>query len=81
MLKVISWFGIGLLWEKNIFSLAGVAQWIENQTENQRVASSIPSKGTYLCYGPGPQWGVFERQPYIDVSLFLPPFPSLKINK
>ena len=31
----------------------------------------------------GPQYGAHERQQHIDVSLplFLPPFPSLKINK
>ena len=53
------------------------------QAGNQRVASSIPSQGTCLGCGPGPQWAPPERQPHIDVSLplFLPPLPSLKINK
>ena len=39
--------------------------------------------GTCLGCRPGPQWGAYERQPHNDVSLslFLPPFPSLKINK
>ena len=62
---------------------AGVAQWIDHWPANQRVASSIPSQGTCLGCGPGPQWGALERQPHTDVSLplFLPPFPSLKINK
>ena len=36
-------------------ALAGVAQWIEHQTVNQRVASSIPSQGTCLGFGPGAQ--------------------------
>ena len=36
-------------------ALAGVAQWIECQTANQRVTSSIPSQGTCLGCGPGPQ--------------------------
>ena len=65
------------------WTLAGVAQWIECHPENQRVAGLIPSQGTYLGFGPGPQWGAHERQPHIDVSLllFLLPFPSLKINK
>ena len=39
---------------KNQFlALAGVAQWIERQTANQRVASLIPSQGTCLACGPG----------------------------
>ena len=62
-------------------ALAGVAQGIELWPANQEVACSIPSQGTCLGCGPGPQLGVCERQ-LIDVSLpfFLPPFPSLKIN-
>ena len=49
------------------------------QAANQRVTGSIPSQGTCLGCGPGPQWGPRERQPHIDVSLplFFPPFPSL----
>ncbi|XP_053525726.1 glycosyltransferase 1 domain-containing protein 1 isoform X8 [Artibeus jamaicensis] len=35
--------------------LAGVAQWIECRPLNQRVSSSIPSRGTCLGCGPGPQ--------------------------
>ena len=60
-------------------SLASVAQWIESQPVKQRVACSIPSQGTCLGCGPGPQWGACERQPHIDVSLplFLLLFPSL----
>ena len=46
----------------------------------QRVAGSIPSQGTCLGCGPGPQWGPSDRQPHIDVSLplFVPPFPLSK---
>ena len=36
-------------------ALAGVAQWIERQPVNQRVTGLIPSQGTCLGYGPGPQ--------------------------
>ena len=36
-------------------ALAGVAQWIECQPANQRAAGSIPSQGTCLGCGPGPQ--------------------------
>ena len=57
-------------------ALPYVAQWIECKLVNQRVASSIPTQGTCLGCGPGPQWGTHKRQPHIDVSLFLPPFPS-----
>ena len=39
----------------SISALAGVAQWIEHQPANQRVAHSIPSQGTCLGCGPGPQ--------------------------
>ena len=37
------------------FALAGVAQWIECWPVSQRVASPIPSQGTCLGCGPGPQ--------------------------
>ena len=60
-------------------ALAGVAQWIEHGPEKQRVTGLIPSQETCLGCRPGPQWGVQERQPQIDVSLrlFFPPsFPS-----
>ena len=36
-------------------ALAGVAQWIECWPANQRVSGSIPSQGTCLGFGPGPQ--------------------------
>ena len=55
--------------------LAGVAQWTEHWPVNQRVISSIPSQGTCLGYGPGPQLGAQGRQRHSDVSL--PPFPSV----
>ena len=55
-----------------ISALAGVAQWIEHQPANQRVAGSIPHQGIYLGCRPGPQWGACKRQPYIDVSLCSP---------
>ena len=37
------------------FALAGVAQWIEHRPVNQRITGSIPSQGTRLGCGPGPQ--------------------------
>ena len=60
-------------------ALAGVAQWIEHQPVNQRVTSSVPSQGTCLGCGPGPQLGSHKKQSHIDVSLplFLLPFPLL----
>ena len=48
-------------------ALPGVAQWIECQPVNQKVAGSIPSQGTSLGCGPGTQLGTCEKQP-IDVS-------------
>ena len=64
-------------------SLVGVAEWIKYRPVNQRVAGLIPSQGTCLGCRPGPQYGVSERQPHIDVSLSLSPslLLSLKINK
>ena len=62
-----------------VCTLAGVAQWFEHQPANQRVTSLIPSQGTGLGCGPGPQQGTHERQLHIEVSLllFLPPSPFL----
>ena len=64
-------------------ALASVAQWTECRPENQRVAGLIPSWDTCLGCRPGPQWGARVGQPHTDISLplFLPPFPSLNINK
>ena len=36
-------------------ALAAMVQWTERLPANQRVAGSIPSQGTYLGGGPGPQ--------------------------
>ena len=41
--------------QEDILALAGVAQWIECQPVNQRVASSIPSQGKCLGCWAGPQ--------------------------
>ena len=62
-------------------ALVGVAQWIECWPVNQRVASSIPSQGPCLGFGPCPQLGVCKRQPHIDVSLPLLLPSSLSKNK
>ena len=56
-----------------------MAQWIEHQPANQRIARSTPSQGTCLGDGPGALLGLCERQP-IDVPLMhvgvsLPLFP------
>ena len=51
------------------------------QAVNQKVAGLIPSQGTRLGCGPGPQWGPRERQPHTGVSL-PPTLPlCLKINE
>ena len=61
-------------------ALAGIAQWIECRLANQSINGSIPSQGTCLGCGPGPQQGMCKRHPHIEVSLplFLPPFHCLK---
>ena len=41
--------------KNNNLALTGVAQWIEHQPANERVAGSIPSQVTCLGCGPGPQ--------------------------
>ena len=72
-----------------MIALAGVIQWIKHRPGNRKVASSIPSQGTYLGCGRGPQLGVCKRQ-QMGVSLahqcsspsLSPSLPlSLKINK
>ena len=56
-------------------AMAGVAEWFEHQSADQRVTGSIPSHGTCLGCRPGPHLGSHERQPHFDVSLS--PFPSV----
>ena len=51
-------------------ALAGVAQWIERWTANQRVAGLIPSQGTCLGCGPGPSRGC-SRGNHTLMFLFL----------
>ena len=41
--------------KKVLGALAGVAKWIECRPVNQWVTSSIPSQGSCLGCGPGPQ--------------------------
>ena len=65
----------------NKSALAGVALWIECRPVNWKVAGSIPSQGTRLGCGPGPQWGAHEKQPYTDVSLPLSLPSPLSKNK
>ena len=60
---------------KILVAPAGGAQWIERGPVNQGVTGLIPSQGTCLGCRPGPQMGMCERQPHIDVSL--PLCPSL----
>ena len=60
--KIIPVFGGSLLIFRNIYieifvhvALAGVAQWIECWSLNQKAACLIPSHSTCLCHGPGPE--------------------------
>ena len=72
--------------KKETRALAGVAQWIEYWPAKQRVPGSIPSQGTFLGWGLGPQYGAHQRQPATTHSCFSPSLSpslplSLKINK
>ena len=59
-------------------ALAGMAQRIECRPANRRVAGSIPSQGTRLDCGPGPQWGLSRgNHTLMFLSLSSPPFPSV----
>ena len=49
------WGCVCVLVKWTLSALAGVVQWIEHRPVNQRVTSSIPSQGTCLDCGPGPQ--------------------------
>ena len=66
-------------------ALAGAAQWIECQPENQRVAGLIPSQGTCLVAGQVPSGGGCMRGNhtlmFLSLSFSLPSPLSLKINK
>ena len=48
--------------QKVSVALAGVAQWIECQSVNERVAGLIPCQGTCLGCGQGPQLGACKGQ-------------------
>ena len=48
--------------QQTTVALAGVAQWIECQSANQRVVGSILSQGTWLGYRSVSQLGVCKRQ-------------------
>ena len=82
-------FGVSTVLEtfnKRVAALLDVAQWVEHQPANQGVASSIPGQAWVVVQVP--RWGhVRGNQPmfslHTDVSLplFLPPFPSKKINE
>ena len=66
-------------------ALAGVAQWIGYWLASWKVAGSIPSQGTCLGCGPGPQLGPVRgnRSMYLShiaVSLFSLP-SLLNVNK
>ena len=69
-----------VLLKLKLVTLSGVTQWVEHGPVNKMVTSSIPSQGTCLGCKQGPQKGVCERKPHIDVSLplFLLPSPLSK---
>ena len=63
---------------KNFLALTGVAQLVGHCPAKQKVVDLIPSQGTCLGYGFGPQVGMHKR----GNQCFSPSFPlSLKVNK
>ena len=68
--------------EKLKFALAGVAQWIECQPENQMVAGSIPSQSTCLVASQVPIRGCERGNHtliFLSLSFSLPsPLPKNK---
>ena len=65
-----------------LWALAAMAQWIEHWTTKHRVTGLTPGQGTCLGCGLGPiGGGVRGNHTLAFLSLFLSPFPSLKINK
>ena len=60
-------------------ALAGGAQWIESV--NQRVADWIPSQGTCLGCGPGPQLGSTRGNHTLMFLSFCSSLPFSKIIK
>ena len=52
----------GQRFKEAFIALAGVAQWVEHRSVNQKVAGSIPGQGTCLRCGLGPSH-------LVDVSL------------
>ena len=67
----------------DITALAGVTQWTEHRTVNQRVTGSISQSGHLPELQAKSPCGARKSQLHMDVSLplFLSPFPSLKISK
>ena len=58
-------------------ALAGVAQWIKDQTVNQRVSGSIPSQTHARVVGQVPGRGHARgNHTLMFLSVFLLPFPS-----
>ena len=63
-----------------VLALAGVVQWAKHQPVDWNITGSVPSQGTCLGYGPGPQLGECEKQP-VSVTLahqcFSPSLPPV----
>ena len=70
-----------LIIKKQKPTLAGMAEWIECRPANQRVTSSIPSLGHMPGLRVRSLVGGAGEATDVSLPLFLPPFPSLKINK
>ena len=59
-------------------ALAGVAQWIEHWSVNQRASCLTPSQDTCLCCSQVPSWGHARgNHTLMFLPFFLLPFPPL----
>ena len=64
-------------------ALAGVAQWIECWPVNQRVAGSIPRRGTCLSFRSGPQCEPVRSNQWmyiLHINVSLPPSLPLSLK-
>ena len=58
-------------------ALAGVAQWMNAGLQTKVLLVQFPVRAYAWAVGHDPHGGGAEGQLHIDVSLFLPPLPSL----
>ena len=73
---------LNLIKEATKTPLAGMAQWIDRQSGNQKVTCLIPSQGTCLSCCQVPSWGQERGMMFLSLPFSLPsPLPKNKILK